>query len=127
MWIIMYTFCAGIYRFFAPFFLTLSFSISLYFSVGSLPPQCKQHEVRKHTPRACPCSIGVSASCCCGVQCVERERLGMSLCQDGGFPWRVKGCTSKDGRVMATFPPCQFWRKNEAARYGDRRTALKEL
>jgi len=26
--------------------LTLSFSISFYFSVGSLPPQCKQHEVR---------------------------------------------------------------------------------
>ena len=26
--------------------LTLSFSISFYFSVGSLPPQCKQHKVR---------------------------------------------------------------------------------
>ena len=26
--------------------LTLSFSTSFYFSVGSLPPQCKQHEVR---------------------------------------------------------------------------------
>jgi len=46
MWIIMYTFCAGIYRFFAPFpSPSLSLSLSI-FSVGSLPPQCKQHEVR---------------------------------------------------------------------------------
>ena len=51
----------------------------------------------------------------------------MYLCQDGSFPWWVKGCTRKDGRVMATFPPCQCGRKNEAARYGDRRTAKEAL
>ena len=28
---------------------------------------------------------------------------------------------------MATFPPCQCGRKNEAARYGDRRTAKEAL